>query len=271
MTKNLSHPKESTVFVIHGRNHKIRDAMFDFLYALGLHPLEWEKIISLTGETSPYIGDVLDKGFEVSQAAIALLTPDDEAQLKQQFWNKNEESWEKELTARPRQNVTFEAGMAMGAFPKQTILIKFGKLRLFSDIVGRHVIQMTNSEKSRNTLASRLESAGCNVDKKGNRWLEIGDFSLESVVNSSQQKNRESQTVSIDENPEGISGGINLLIKKDFFSKPKNPKSVKDELESREYYHTIQEVSNVLYRVSTAKKPLKKLMIKGKKYYVLKK
>lgn len=271
MTKNSLHPKKLTVFVIHGRNHKIREAMFTFLHSLGLHPLEWEEIVSLTGETSPYIGDVLDKGFEVSQAAIALLTPDDESHLKQQFWNENEDPWEKELTAQPRQNVTFEAGMAMGKFPKQTILIEFGKLRPFSDVVGRHVIRMSNSKKNRNTLATRLDNAGCDVSKNGNRWLDVGDFSLESDVDSPQQKDIDPQTVSIDENHKGISGGVNLLIKNNFFSEPKNLKSVKDELESRGYYHTPQEVNNILFRFSTTKKPLKKLIIKKKNHYVLKK
>ena len=32
-----------TVFVVHGRNERAREAMFEFLRAIGLHPLEWSE------------------------------------------------------------------------------------------------------------------------------------------------------------------------------------------------------------------------------------
>ena len=45
------------VFVIHGRNLQIRDAMFAFLRSLGLHPLEWIEALTATQKGSPYIGE----------------------------------------------------------------------------------------------------------------------------------------------------------------------------------------------------------------------
>jgi predicted nucleotide-binding protein len=48
------------VFVIHGRNEPARRGLFDFLRALGLEPIEWSQAIAMTGQGSPYIGDVLD-------------------------------------------------------------------------------------------------------------------------------------------------------------------------------------------------------------------
>jgi len=73
------------VFVIHGRHEKAREAMFAFLSALGLHPLEWPYLVRLTGKGSPYVGEVLDAAFEHSTAAVVLFTPDDEAQLRPPF------------------------------------------------------------------------------------------------------------------------------------------------------------------------------------------
>lgn len=71
------------VFVIHGRNERLRIGMFTFLRALGLEPLEWTKAMGLTGKASPYIGEVLEAAFKHAQAALVLLTPDDEARLRE--------------------------------------------------------------------------------------------------------------------------------------------------------------------------------------------
>ena len=51
------------VFVIHGRNDAAREAMFAFLRAIGLHPLEWPEVVQATGKPSPYIGEILRHGF----------------------------------------------------------------------------------------------------------------------------------------------------------------------------------------------------------------
>jgi hypothetical protein len=58
-----------------------REAMFSFLRSLGLDPLEWAAIVAATGKGTPYVGEVLTKGFEIAQAAVVLMTPDDEARL----------------------------------------------------------------------------------------------------------------------------------------------------------------------------------------------
>ena len=58
---------------------KLRRALFDFLRALGLKPLEWEKVVLMTKKTNPYIGDILDNTMAKVQAVVVLFSPDDEA------------------------------------------------------------------------------------------------------------------------------------------------------------------------------------------------
>ena len=269
----------SNVFVIYGRNTKLNESMFSFLESLGLHPLEWEEIVSQTGESSPYIGTALDKGFEMSQAAVVLLTPDDESRLRKKFQGKKEKNWETELTPQPRQNVLFEAGMAMGKFPDRTIIVEIGELRPFSDGVGRHTIRMNNSSEKRNALATRLENAGCVVSKKGDRWLTIGNFSSNEIeeVESKESEIKEviieSETSSSDDNGDykGVAGGIRLLIKQGFFVIPKLLKEIREELKDNGYFCSPQEVYGALKRNSGKNKPLKKLRYKKKWAYVIQK
>jgi hypothetical protein len=106
------------------------------------------------------------------------MTPDDEARLKAEFRNENEPLHETTLTGQPRQNVLFEAGMAMGYDPKRTVLVEIGKLRQFSDIFGRHTVRLDNSAVKRKEFAQRLKTAGCSVDLEGSDWLNQGSFEV---------------------------------------------------------------------------------------------
>ena len=80
------------VFIVHGRNEAAREAMFEFLRALDLHPLEWSESITDTGKASPYIGEILDAAFSRAHAIVVLFTPDDEARLKEPFQSRKRSS-----------------------------------------------------------------------------------------------------------------------------------------------------------------------------------
>ena len=165
-----------TVFVVHGRNDKLRVSMFNFLRALGLNPLEWSQAIQATQKASPYIGEILDTAFAQAQAIIVLFSGDDEARLLAGFLGQNEKSYEKELTPQPRPNVIFEAGMAMGRDEDRTILVQVGEIRPISDIAGRHITRLDNSAQKRQELVTKLSGTGCEVDTSGADWLSVGDF-----------------------------------------------------------------------------------------------
>lgn len=172
--------KASRVFVVHGRNVKVRDAMFTFLRSLGLKPMEWDQAVHLSDHATPYVGDVLEAAFGSAQASVILFTGDDEARLRAEFLREADPPHERDLTPQARPNVLFEAGMAFATHDKRTILVEFGELRPFSDVWGRHVIRFDGSPEKRATLRSRLISSGCAVEEHGADWLTAGDFALDN-------------------------------------------------------------------------------------------
>jgi predicted nucleotide-binding protein len=174
-------PDSRTVFVVHGRDERLRVGIFDFLRSLDLKPLEWTEAVKLTGKGSPYIGEILDTAFSRAQAVVVLLTPDDEARLRDTLRGAEEPAYETQLTPQARPNVLFEAGMAMAGNPDRTILVQVGNLRPFSDIAGRHVIRLDNSIPRRQDLVIRLQSAGCTVNLSGTDWQKTGDLAPPSI------------------------------------------------------------------------------------------
>ncbi len=172
-------PEKKKVFVVHGRNIAIRDAMFEFLRSIGVEPIEWIQAKRLTKKASPYIGEILDTAFSYAQAIIALFTPDDVAMLAEQFQLDNDPEYEKKLTPQARPNVIFETGMAFGFSPERTIIVEFGQLRPFSDVAGRHTIRFDGSEVKRYELVEMLKTAGVSVNIEGKtHWFEVGDFTI---------------------------------------------------------------------------------------------
>jgi len=182
------------IYVVHGRNEIARRAMFDFLRSLSLDPIEWNQAIKSTGKPAPFIGEVLDKAFEVAQAVIVLITGDDIAKLKNQYVKGDDPDYEKEFTPQARPNVLFEAGLAFGRCSDRTILVVLEKetTRPFSDISGRHIVKLSNTSKSRMDLISRLQTAGCEIDIKGKTdWMNTGDFEEAVDKNLAQEESPE--------------------------------------------------------------------------------
>lgn len=162
------------VFVVYGRDHQARDAVFQLLYFLGLRPLEWERLVHATAEGSPFLGKVVADAPSLAQAALVILTPDDEVQLHPDLRNVPEDSFELARSLQPRPNVLMELGMALAVYPERTIIVEFGTMRPFADIAGRTVIRFdagTSLPIALKAIAGRLENAGCAVDDRGTDWL----------------------------------------------------------------------------------------------------
>lgn len=173
---NVTDSKDTrSVFVVHGRNEDLRRAMFEFLRSINLAPMEWTHAVELTGQGFPYIGQVLDAAFDNAQAVVVLLTPDEIAYLQPRYANGDVDA-ETLPAPQARPNVLFEAGMALGRDASRTVLVEVGEVRPFSDVAGRHAVRLHNGIPSRQALAQRLRTAGCNVDLTGTDWHTVGDF-----------------------------------------------------------------------------------------------
>lgn len=199
LSKNVEEnkmPNQRKVFVVHGRDNRLRTDFFSFLRALDLQPIEWSEALKLTGKTSPYIGEILDSAFENAQAVIVLLSPDDEVRLLPELWQAEEEVAEKEYQYQARPNVLFEAGMAFGRKPDRTLLIEVGKVKAFSDVAGRYAVRLSNDADKRIDIAERLRTAGCKVSTDGTDWLHVGDFSVSRDKSAAvSEKNSEEPSV----------------------------------------------------------------------------
>jgi predicted nucleotide-binding protein len=180
ITEASSSKTNNQVFVVHGRNARIREAMFFFLRAVGLKPLEWNSLILRTRQASPYIGNILEAAFAEASAIVVLLTPDDIAKVGEEYLYSTDLAYEKNFTGQARPNVLFEAGMAFGRAPDQTVLVQFGDVRPFSDVAGRHILRMDNQPSSRKELITKLSNAGCTVDESGTDWITTGNFEIEA-------------------------------------------------------------------------------------------
>ena len=166
-------PKKK-VFVIHGRNLDARKQMGYFLAALGLEAINFDDLrASLKG--TPTIADIVKAGMDQAQGVVALFTADEHAWTRPEFrWGESGESVER-WQSRP--NVLFEAGMAFGRDRERVVLVKLGRVSLFTDVAGIHVLCPTNDPKGhRDVLRKTLKAMECDVDLASSKWLHDGDF-----------------------------------------------------------------------------------------------
>jgi predicted nucleotide-binding protein len=107
-----------------------------------------------------------------------MFSPDEEARLKSKFCSpQDNKKGINKLDGQPRPNVIFEAGLALGAHSKKTLLVQVGEVRDISDIAGKHLVHLSNAPASRKELAQRLKTKlKFKVDTTGDAWLTIGNF-----------------------------------------------------------------------------------------------
>ena len=124
-----------------------------------------------------------------AQAVVVLMSPDDEAKLRDDFLGESDGDHERNLTPQARQNVLFEAGLSMGRAADRTILVEVGHLRPFSDIAGRHTIRLDNSTEKRQDVANRMETAGCEGNLLGGTdWQLVGNFEISESASTAPKR-----------------------------------------------------------------------------------
>lgn len=165
------------VFVVHGRDMRTRNSMFELLRTFDLKPIEWTEAVQATGNTMASILDTVRAGLKRPQAVIVLLTPDDRGVLRRQFQKSSDPDYEKRLVAQARLNVIFEAGMACALFPESTIFVQLGQVRPFTDIGGITTVHITQGDSWKGELLRRLRMAKCEVEDNG-AWHHVHGFSI---------------------------------------------------------------------------------------------
>lgn len=164
------------VFVAYGRDEQAREWIFDFLRSLDLLPLEWENMVRECGTATPYLGDVIRSGLSQAQAAVVLLTPDDEVRLHPNLYLANDHERERTTAMQPRPNVLIELGMALMWCPNRTIVVEAGSLRRIADTAGLNTIRLDGTEQSLGKLVERLKCTGCPVNDRGADWRKMERF-----------------------------------------------------------------------------------------------
>lgn len=142
---------------------QVVDQVRKFLGRMNLKVIDWNELSASLGG-SAFVGDVVEKGLREAQAVVVLFTADEFCTLDDALFLAADKPHDrKRWQARP--NVLFEAGMAFGVDKRRTILVTIGtEVSLFSDVEGRNIIRLDNSENSRNSLRLRLSAAGCTLD-----------------------------------------------------------------------------------------------------------
>jgi len=156
------------VFVIHGRDEHFREKLFELLRAVDLHPMEWEKLVSLTRHTAPPLLTVVQTAIRNAQAIVVLLTPDDIVKLHPSLYIQQESDGKAAM--QPRPSVLIELGMALASCAERTIIVEVGELRPVADLGGVNVVRFDGTEGAIGKLIQRLKNAGCPVDDSGTDW-----------------------------------------------------------------------------------------------------
>jgi predicted nucleotide-binding protein len=113
------------VFIVHGRNAKIREELVKFLNEMGIGSV----VIQAKARTGGDLLSTIEDQINSCMAGFILLTPDDEGRLYE---------YGQQPRLRPRQNVIFEAGFLTALFRKtrRVCFVKEGDLEIPSDLNG---------------------------------------------------------------------------------------------------------------------------------------
>ena len=144
-----NHADSKKVFVVHGHDEGMEQAVARFLEKLGLEPIILHEQSNKGATIIEKLEDNSDVGF-----AIVLMSPDDEGRKK-----------DGELESRPRQNVIFEAGWFMGNLGRnRTIVLKRDSFEMPSDLDGLLYEPYDKATGAwRQKVIQELNAAGYNV------------------------------------------------------------------------------------------------------------
>jgi predicted nucleotide-binding protein len=139
------------VFVVHGHDTAVKEAVARFVQSLGLQPI-------ILHDQANQGNTIIEKFEEYSNAsfAVVLLTPDDLGASA---------ATPTSLNSRARQNVVFELGYFIGKLGRDRVCaLKSGDVEVPSDVAGIAYVSWDGAGGWKLTLARELKAAGLCID-----------------------------------------------------------------------------------------------------------
>ena len=138
------------IFIVHGRNHGIKETVARFIHKLELNPIILHEQPNLGRTLIEKFTDYSNVGF-----AIVILTGDDLGKAID----------ESDLQNRARQNVIFELGYFIGKLGRAKVCALYEEgVELPSDYEGIVYIPLDSAEKWRFELVKELKASGYGID-----------------------------------------------------------------------------------------------------------
>lgn len=165
-------PDPSMVFIVFRQHNNLaKEVMDDFLKALDVNPHDLSEVATYLKEgEDDTIGNRLNAAFRTARGFMVLLTPDEEARLRDEWVEDDEE--QNHTVFQPRPNVMFEAGMAYGIDESRTILVMIGKpneLTVPTDVVEKYRANLTTTKRVNKTglktIIDKLKRAKCEFNE----------------------------------------------------------------------------------------------------------
>jgi hypothetical protein len=147
--RRMTAQSKHNVFIVHGHDHAMRDAVTLFLHHIGLSPI----ILSEIEDSGRTVVEKFEQVAKRADFAIVLLTPDDVATAAGT------------TTRRARQNVIFELGFFVSMLGRNKVcLLRKGEVEGFSDFHGVIYQTVDEHEGWKRKLAQELKAAGLDFD-----------------------------------------------------------------------------------------------------------
>lgn len=139
------------VFVVHGHNHGVKEAVARFIERIGLQPVILHEQANKNRTVIEKFLDYADVHF-----AVVLLTGDDEGRIKDS---------KSDLKPRARQNVLFELGFFLGKLDRARVCALYEpEVEVPSDIQGVLFVELSKGDQWKFELVRELQAAGFDVD-----------------------------------------------------------------------------------------------------------
>lgn len=121
---------------------------------------------------SAYVHEAIKSSINEVGAIVVIMAPEEKVQLIKKYQTQPSDAKQE---YQPRPNVIFEAGLALGLKEEKTIILQFGETRIFTDILGKHILKYrgkSNEIGFKNDFCQKLRMAGCDCEM-GNDYLSI--------------------------------------------------------------------------------------------------